>query len=220
MTRNQNVSSAYQRFLDFFNLTQRERLEGLNSSHFEPMSQTEKKQAFELLKSNFERSTENIKGLYLCCPAEAIALFKKTIKQPIDYKENKWENDSIRRGLIVMIGYVAQIEPTKENINRLVTFDIQRLNKDARRELYNLTPSRPTTTQVVEFMEKAIFYEAACDNPVDGAVELYLSFFGISFDPQDPISKKFGMKLLSSDIETKKEAIHELKKCYRPQYID
>ena len=44
-------SPAYQRFLDFFTLTQRERLEGLDAGYFSVMTEEEKASAFEYLKN-------------------------------------------------------------------------------------------------------------------------------------------------------------------------
>ncbi len=42
-------SEGFRRFIDFFNLTQRERLDGLDKSYFDPMSQEEKALAFDIL---------------------------------------------------------------------------------------------------------------------------------------------------------------------------
>src|SRR5687768_6339426 len=115
----QKNSAAYQRFLDFFSLSQRERLDGLDTTYFSAMTDAERDRAFEYLKNGFEVSEENIRGLYLCDREKALALFKKTLAQPVKAGNSKAENDAALMGRVLMAGYVCNAEPTAENIDFL-----------------------------------------------------------------------------------------------------
>lgn len=68
------MTSAYQRFLDFFQLAGTQRLDGLDASYFESMTPDERRQAYDLLWSKVERggTDESVNGLFLADEARAV----------------------------------------------------------------------------------------------------------------------------------------------------
>ncbi len=68
------MTTAYQRFLDFFDLQGTARLDGLDASYFEPMTPSERSNAYELLFAKVEKggTDESVNGLFLADPARAV----------------------------------------------------------------------------------------------------------------------------------------------------
>src|SRR5690554_8101296 len=97
MIFNKPMSESFKRFLDFFKLTQRERLDGLDKSYFDPMTSEEKAAAFDLLKPSVDKSEESVRGIYLCNPDEAIILFKTLIPKNLPNVESIREKEEIGR---------------------------------------------------------------------------------------------------------------------------
>lgn len=66
--------SAYQRFLDFFEMNNKERLDGLNESYFSGMSKDERDRAFQFLLEKAEAggSEESVNGLFQADAVRAI----------------------------------------------------------------------------------------------------------------------------------------------------
>lgn len=68
------MTSTYQRFLDFFQLTGTQRLDGLDASYFEAMTADERRQAYDLLWSKVEKggTDESVNGLFLVDETRAV----------------------------------------------------------------------------------------------------------------------------------------------------
>lgn len=212
-----NNSPAYQRFLDFFKLTQRERLEGLDSSYFAAMTDDEKNRAFDYLKNepNFEYYPECLRGLYLCDSEKAINLFKDLMKNEATIYETQRDNDLVLDGRIFMSGYICNIEPTKANINRLVELNVAASNRYVRNRKYQLTPSRPTTLEAIEFLKNVIMSESE-QLPLASAVNTFMSIFGLEFDMNDEGYKKIYRGLIGTDLSEKQAAIKKLEGLNEP----
>lgn len=74
--------NAYQNFLDFFSMHNKERLDGLNEIYFNPMTPDERKMAFNyLLKKVMAGGTEeSVNGLFLADEAQAGIEIKKLLE--------------------------------------------------------------------------------------------------------------------------------------------
>jgi len=68
------MTSTYQCFLNFFQLTGTQRLDGLDTSCFESMTTDERRQAYDLLWSKVEKggTDESINGLFLADETRAV----------------------------------------------------------------------------------------------------------------------------------------------------
>lgn len=67
------MTTAYQRFLDFFSLAGTARLDGLDSSYFDAMTRDERSRAYDFLLARVEKggTGESINGLFLADPDRA-----------------------------------------------------------------------------------------------------------------------------------------------------
>jgi hypothetical protein len=75
--------TANQRFLDFFDMHDKERLDGLDESYFSGMSEQERNRAFEFLLDRVEAggSEESIHGLFRADAVRAIAPVERLLGQ-------------------------------------------------------------------------------------------------------------------------------------------
>lgn len=214
---NQISTSSYQRFLNFFELSQRERLDGLDQSYFSNMTMEEKEMAFQYLERDFEISEESLKGMYLCFPDRAIAKFKEALKKPRYQKESKREDDALLMCRILMAGYICNAEPTAENINRLANIDVSNENEAIRTMLYKMIPSNPTSEAALETLENAILTEK--DRlPASTAIIKFMASYNLLFDMNDSTYKKIYRGLMSDLHSDKTSMITTLKANRDPNY--
>lgn len=77
--------SAYQNFLDFFSMYNRERLDGLNETYFAPMTAEERSKAFDHLLEMTRRggSDESVKGLFLAGAERAVPVVRKLLEDGV-----------------------------------------------------------------------------------------------------------------------------------------
>lgn len=74
--------NAYQNFLDFFSTHNKERLDGLNEIYFTPMTQDERRMAFDYLLKRVEAggTEESVNGLFLAEEERAMVTIKKLLE--------------------------------------------------------------------------------------------------------------------------------------------
>ena len=215
--RNQISTNSYQRLFNFFELSQRERMDGLDQSYFSEMTAEEKEMAFQYLERYFEVSEESLKGMYLCFPDRAITKFKEALKKPMHRKESKREDEALLMCRILMAGYVCNAEPTAENINVLANFDIANENEDIRAMLYKMIPSNPTSEAALETLENAILTEK--DRlPASTAIIKFMASYNLLFDMNDSTYKKVYRGLMSDLHSDKVSMITTLKTNRIPNY--
>ncbi|ADJ62460.1 hypothetical protein G5B88_04760 [Herbaspirillum seropedicae] len=77
--------SAYQNFLDFFTMYNRERLDGLNETYFAPMTAEERSKAFDHLLEMTRPggSDESVKGLFLADAERAVPVVRELLEQGV-----------------------------------------------------------------------------------------------------------------------------------------
>lgn len=77
------MSTAYDRFLVFFNKYDRERLDGLDASYFDAMTDSERQDAYAFMLPSFlAGSEESTKGLYLANADKSLHDFKHQYNNP------------------------------------------------------------------------------------------------------------------------------------------
>lgn len=203
--------------LDFFTLIQRERLDGLDATYFSPMTDAERDMAFEYLKDGFEASEENIRGLYLCDPDKAIALFKKTLARPGKVGNSHAENDAILMGRVLMAGYVCNDESSAENIDTLANLDVMGGSEDVRNAFYKQIPSKPTTAKALSRLANGVMVETE-RLPRSAAVMKLMASYGLLFNMNDDNYKRIYRGLLDKDLKVKKAHLKELEKIDNPVF--
>jgi len=215
-----NISPAYQHFLDFFTLTQLERLQGLDSSYFSAMTDEERVQAFNYLKSdkNFPYYLENLRGLYLCDSEKAIKLFKDELKKEPKKYQTQHGNDMVIHGRVFMSGYVCNFNPTKENINDLVSLDVRSSNEEVRSLKYQLIPSSPTTIEALNYLKETTIGEKST-LPAATSTSTLMAMYGLKFNMNDENYLKIYRGLRSSEKKENLIALKKLESCKEPQLI-
>jgi hypothetical protein len=83
--------NAYQNFLDFFSTFGKGRLDGLSSSHFDPMTPSERGMAFEYLLKLVQAggSEESVNGLFLADEEKAVEAVKPLLTEGLLRPEAK-----------------------------------------------------------------------------------------------------------------------------------
>jgi hypothetical protein len=206
-----DISCSYKRFLNYFSLCQRERLEGLDASYFENMTGDEREMAFTYLMRGFGKSEENIRGLYLCDKSKAIQLFTKTIDQPIPKGKFRREEEAFLMGRVLMAGYICNDRPSADNINLLIKIDVSAGNKDVRSAFYRSIPSEPTTKAAISRLENAVREETERP-PLATAIQKLMACYGLIFNIHDQDYKRIYRGLASSIENEKQSHMDELKK--------
>jgi len=75
--------NAYQNFLDFFSMHNKERLDGLNEIYFIAMTPAERAMAFDYLLERVARggTEESVHGLFLADPVRAVDVTERLLKE-------------------------------------------------------------------------------------------------------------------------------------------
>lgn len=83
--------SAYQNFLSFFSMHNKERLDGLSESYFDGMTLHERNMAFNFLLKMVESggSEESINGLFLADQKRAVQVVTELLKKPVLRDESR-----------------------------------------------------------------------------------------------------------------------------------
>lgn len=218
MSNSQSYSAIYQNFIDFFSLRQRSRLDGLDATYFSPMSAAEKDMAFEYLKNGFEISEERLRGLYLCNPDKALALFKDALSLPEKKGSNKREDEAILMNRVLMAGYICNADPTQENIDALVSLDVASGSEDTRSAFYEWIPKKPTTSKAISRLVEGVLKEVNRMVLASAASKLMASY-GMLFNMHDNEYKRIYRGLISSDITIKKQHIQALQSQGSPIFV-
>lgn len=218
MTINKPVSESFGRFLDFFKLTQKDRLDGLDKSYFDPMTPEEKTAAFDLLESSVENSEESVHGIYLCNPDKAVVLFKTLIPKNLPNVESKREQEAAINCKILMAGIVANHELSKKNVNTLISLKKESISARNRANIYKQIPSDATTQDTLDFLKRSLFEEDNEDT-LSYAIDIFLALYGLKFSFRDEKYKKIYSSLLNGDLDVKKRYIKDVESNNTVNYL-
>ncbi|WP_229261515.1 hypothetical protein [Duganella margarita] len=73
--------NAYQRFLDFFEMSNKERLDGLNELYFSEMTPEERAKAFDHLIKMAGGGEESVNGLFIADAERAAPIVKNLLDE-------------------------------------------------------------------------------------------------------------------------------------------
>lgn len=173
--------NAYQNFLDFFSMHNKERLDGLNEIYFNPMTPDERKMAFNYLLKKVEAggTEESVNGLFLADEEQARIEVKKLL-----------ENKTLRADAQVSAAW--NLYRTTADSNLLKFFINAILNSDenirAKAAYYIPAEKNPEVTSALKGMIRTETDLLASINAANKILECY----GIS---RDSVSKEEFSKL-------------------------
>jgi hypothetical protein len=210
-------SSSLENFYSFFETYGTQRLNGLNSSVFQPMTLDERAEAWNYLADKFELSDERIHGLYVMDATAAVDLFKKAIAEPLKESPYPATKQAMQNSRVLMMRYVCAQEPTNENINALLTLigsEFPQIRKNVAQSL----PTNSTTPEAVSALKSMIVTETD-DITLSVASIKLMAMHGMDFDARDPVYKSIYSGLASDDTSKKNIAISRLASKQQPGYV-
>lgn len=206
-------STAFDRFLCYFELTGKERLDGLDSTYFEQMSEEERLEAFEILKQKMNNGSEEaIKGLNLISEKKAYPELKK------QYDLIKG-NDRPNRQLLTLAYHLYLYDNDVQYQTAMASFLFHE-DKYLRLAALSFLGHTKISNQKVEMLEKAVLSDQ--DKTVLYVVaEQLLEGYGILED--DPATgdlfEKNIDRFLSADFNMRRSALAWLKENYSPRIV-
>lgn len=112
--------NAYQHFLDFFSMYNKERLDGLSESYFTPMTPKEREMAFDYLLALVEKggTEESVNGLFRADAGRALIAVKRLLESGVLRGEaqiaaawNIFQIDPDQDVLPIFISLIASADP-------------------------------------------------------------------------------------------------------------
>jgi hypothetical protein len=209
--------SAYQSFLDFFSMHNKERLEGPSESYFVALSDSEKEEAWKFLQDGFESSAELITGLYNLDRARAAPLFKEAIEAPMKSSPYPAEQKAIETNRLLMLRYINSVEPDEKYIAAMCEFSNSQFG-DVRTEFAQSLSVHQITPEAVDALKGIIFTETETI-PLTSAITKLMVIHGMEFDRKSSVYKSLYMSLRSADPKEKMAAMGRLERNRSPDYI-
>ncbi len=144
--------NAYQNFLDFFSMCNKERLDGLNEGHFSAMTHRERDQAFDFLLERIRvtgGSRESINGLFAADYGRAagpvarlLAEGKLSSEAQIAAASRLWGGQDNDKLLAIFIEYMASPDAGLREM-AVGSVPVTRFTKDLEAALRNMIRSEP-----------------------------------------------------------------------------
>lgn len=205
------------RLVEFFDKTGPERLNGLDSSYFKDLTPDKRRAAWRFLEKDFEKSEDQIIGLYLLNPQAAIAAFKIELakeREKSPYAATRSATESCR---VMMLQFVCAEQPSSEAIKHLASYCSSAF-PNIRAKASQALPITPTSQEAVSALEGILFTET--DRlALASATEKFLAIFGYKLDISDPTYKSLYLKLRGDDLAEKKRTIEYVKQSGSPVFL-
>lgn len=163
------------RFYAFFEMHNRERLDGLDSSYFQGMNELEKDAAWSFMTSGW-LSAECIIGLHRLDEARALALFKTDLKNPARSLPYRDERREIEGSRLLMLSIVDDAEPAAANVTAMLEFSYSD-SETVRAQFARVVPSDRATPEVIDALVRVVLTESATQ-PLLCAVHKLMVVFG------------------------------------------
>lgn len=212
---NASLTPALSRLHDFFQSTGRERLDGLDASYFADLSTSEQKQAWDFLKEDFYLSEDQITGLYLLNPNEAIKLFLDEINTQRKTPEYPAEVQADEDCKILMLRYICKENPSQANIDHLAKYS-NSSSSNTRTKVAQSLPTQPTTQDAITALKGMIYTETE-RLPLSVATEKLMAIYGLEFDQNDSNYKSIYMGLRSPELDKKNRGFAQLERLSTPK---
>lgn len=198
---NELSSSCLSRFFSFFEKYGTERLNGLDSSYFDGLSDNERAEAWSYLKKYFYKSEECIHGLNLMDPEKAVELFESALAKPIENSPYPAARQAIENCRLLMLRYVLAQNPKESVVNALVEFSTSEF-PGARSSVAQSLPIDKTTAKAVSALKSMIFTETE-RVPLFSSITKLMAIYGLDYDLEDKTYKSIYLGLRSDDVEEK-----------------
>ena len=203
--------NAYQNFLDFFSMHNKERLDGLSESYFLEMSQQERGMAFNHLLKMVEvgGSEESIHGLFLADKNRASSVVNKLLKTNVLHDDAK----------IAAAWNLFRVQPDSSLLPIFVQL-MSSSDKRVRAKAAYYVPCDMLTQVVIDGLKGMIRTETETLALVNATNKL-LECYGIT---RDSVGKEefscLYRGLRSENSSDKESAFHQLDRICKPQMLD
>ena len=200
--------SKLSRLYEFFETYGTERLNGLDRSYFEDMTQEEQAQAWDFLLHGFPDSVDNINGLYLLDKARAIELFKVALDAPAPPSEFPAERKETEINRLLMLRFVTNADDDSRYLAMLAEFARSEF-EEVRAQFAQSLSNRNATSEVVTGLKGMIYTETE-RLPLASAITALMDLHGVSYNPFDLDQRAIYMLLRSTEPDDKRAGMSRL----------
>lgn len=200
--------SAYQNFLDFFSMHNKERLDGLSEIYFAEMTQQEKGMAFNHLLKMVEAggSEESVNGLFLADAERAVLVVKSLLKNGILRDEAK----------VVAAWNLYRMQPDSSLLPVFVEL-MSSSDKRIRAKAAYYVPSDMAIPELISGLEGMVRTETDTLASINATNKL-LECYGITRDSVKKEEFSYFYRGLRSDDSSDKERIfNQLRRLHEPK---
>ena len=199
--------SAYQNFLDFFSMHNKERLDGLSEIYFVEMTQQERTMAFNHLLKMVEAggSEESVNGLFLADAQRASPLVEELLKNGVLRDEAK----------VAAAWNLFRIQPNSSLLPLFIQL-MSSADKRIRAKAAYYVPSNMITPDLIAGLEGMIRTETDTLASINATNKL-LECYGITRESVEKEEfSRFYRGLRSDESSDKEQTFKQLKRLHRP----
>ncbi len=131
------MTSGLARFHAFFETWGKERLDGLDASHFRNLTDGERAEAWDFLEKNLAFSAESTCGLYLINPERAVEKFKEQVRMPLAQDVYPTERRTQEENRMLMLRYIVALDKDEKYVDLMNTFAMSEFD-NVRADLRNI----------------------------------------------------------------------------------
>jgi hypothetical protein len=196
---------AYEKLINFFKSVGHERLDGLDSTYFEGMTEQEKKKSYDFLIEKFRNgSSEAVDGLQALVGSKVYEIFLDRITEL--RKTNSITEQ--RLSLSVSLWLLSNDLQYQDDMIKM----LEHRNEYVRASALSALEKTPTTSKLIDRLER-ICYEDTADLIVQASAQQLLKRYGFSLKDKDKadIYRSMYRQLKSKNIDEKKLALSTLK---------
>lgn len=198
------MSQAYQRFLGFFSLAGRERLDGLDASYFDSMTWDERRQAFDYLLEKVKNggTAESVHGLFL---ADA-PMAAREIRPLLDGEALRPEAE------IAAAWNLHRMDPNADVLSTFIKH-VEGEDPSIRKTAVSYLPTDNPAPRLLEALKGLILTETTELTHIHATTK-FLAFHGISESSDKRLYGDFYRKLRGENQEVKRRALDVLTQQY------
>lgn len=207
------MTSGLARFYAFFETWGKERLDGLDASHFRNLTDSEKEEAWHFLEKNLAFSVESTCGLYLINPERAVEKFKEQVQMPLAENVYPAERRAQEENRTLMLHFIFSRGPAPEYVEILNGFASSEF-EEIRAKFSDYLPSTGASNRSLALLKEIIFTETnriarSC------AIRKFLAIYGYNFEVGDEHRRVLYQALASGNEGEKSAAIQQIENEHR-----
>lgn len=203
--------SAYQNFLDFFSMHNKERLDGLSEIYFTGMTQQERAMAFNHLLKMVEAggSEESVNGLFLANQERAVPVVTELLNNGILRDEAK----------VVAAWNLFRVKPDSSLLSVFIQL-MSSADKRIRAKAAYYVPSNMVNSELIEGLEGMIRTETDTLASINATNKL-LECYGITRESveKEEFSRLY-RGLRSDESSDKEQTFKQLGRLYKPKNLN